>query len=445
MARFSPLQIARRLRGDTSGASMILVTLALPVVVGGLGLGVDVAMWYGEKRAVQQIADTASLGAARAMRDGATLDVARTVAINDAARNGYVAGVNATLTVNSPPTSGPNMGVAGAVEVLVTRKLPSVFSKVFMSSTGWAHGRSVAKMGSRVQGKNLEVALMLDVSSSMNSSSGTAGVTKLKAMQDGAKALIDEVVQPVQTPFTSRVSLVPYSSSVNVGSARYTAITGKPVTSGWTTVTERSGAYAFTDDAPGAGTYFAEFRTRKNSAYGAYASSVANYTSNVPAAAISALSANTATLKGSIDGLTGKGTTAGHLGVAWTWYTLSPKWNTVFTGAAAPIAYGETTQKVAVLLSDFDMNSYYKASNGNSTEQTRALCTAMKAAGIVIYTLGYNVDQGNTTAVNLWKDCATDAGKRYTAETADDLLAAFRQIASSTVSAVSTTNPALAE
>ena len=433
------------LRHDSRGGTAIVVALAIPAVIGALGIALDTGLWYMEKRALQQQSDTASLGAVRALQAGASVNTAKVVAMNDAKRNGYVADTSTTFTVNSPPTSGPYAGKSNAVETVITKKLPLFFAKYFMTDGATIKARSVSYQNS-VLGKNLEVSMMLDVSGSMGGNSEVSGKTKLQAMQEAAKALVDTVVQPTQTPFTSRVAIVPYSSAVNVGSTYYTAVTNQ-TSSSWSTVVERAGTAAFTDDAPAANKWLGAFKYKKANAQGAYASTVQSYTSNVPSTSLmNPLSTDKDALKGVIDNFSAVGSTAGHIGVAWTWYTLSPKWNGVFTGNAAPNAYDATkTQKVVVLLSDFDMNSYYESANGNSTVQTQTLCTNMKAAGVVIYTVGYHVDTNNTTAVNLWKNCASSVNHRFTTTTVDGLLDAFKTIAQSAVGGVSIISPTLVE
>ncbi len=433
------------LRHDTRGGTAIAVAVAIPAVIGALGVALDTGLWYMEKRKLQQQSDTASLGAVRALQAGASVNTAKVVAMNDAKRNGYVADTSTTFTANSPPLSGAYAGKSNAVEIVITKKLPLFFSKYFMADGGTIQARSVSYQNSKL-GKNLEVAMMLDVSGSMGGNSEVAGVTKLKAMQDAAKALIDTVVHSSQSPFTSRVAMVPYSSAVNVGSTYYQAVTNT-TSSSWSTVVERAGTAAFTDDAPGSGKWLGAFKTKKSGVMGAYASTVSNYSSNVPSTSLmNPLSTDKDALKGVIDNFSAVGSTAGHIGVAWTWYLLSPKWNGIFTGNAAPNAYDATkTQKVAVLLSDFDMNSYYESGNGNSTTQTQTLCTNMKNAGVVIYTVGYHVDTNNTTAVNLWKNCASSVDHRFTTTTVDGLLDAFKVIAESAVGGVSIISPTLVE
>ncbi len=442
----SLMKLGSALRHDTRGGTAIVIGLAMPVVIGALGIALDTGLWYMEKRKLQQQADTASLGAVRALQSGASVNTAKVVAMNDAKRNGYVADTSTTFTVNSPPTSGAYAGKTNAVEIVMTKKLPLFFSKYFMADGGSMKARSVSYQNSKL-GKNLEVAMMLDVSSSMGGNSEVYGVTKLKAMQDAAKGLIDTVVSANQSPFTSRVAMVPYSSAVNVGSTYYKKVTNKNVSSGWTSVVERSGTAAFTDDKPASSKWLGAFKDKKANALGDYSSTVKNYSSNVPSSSlISPLSTDKDELKGVIDAFSANGTTAGHLGVAWTWYMLSPKWNTIFTGDNAPAAYDVTkTQKVAVLLSDFDMNSYYESGNGNSATQTQTLCTNMKNAGVVIYTVGYHVPQSNTTAVNLWKNCATSVDHRFTTTTVDGLIDAFKVIAESAVGGVSIVSPTLVE
>ncbi|MCW5748370.1 MAG: TadE/TadG family protein [Alphaproteobacteria bacterium] len=437
---------ARHLTKDTQGGSAIMIAFAIPVVIGALGIALDTGMWYLNKRQMQQMADTASLGAVRTLASGGSVTTAKQVAMNDAVRNGYVASEGSSLTVNSPPTSGAYAGDPNAVEVVVSRRLPLFFSAYFLSGSQTVSARSVSYQSS-VLGKNLEVSMMLDVSSSMGGNSEIRGTTKLEAMQDAAKSLVDIVVQPAQTPFTSRVAIVPYSSAVNVGSTYFKPVTNKTLSGSWSSVVERAGSSAFTDDAPASNKWLGSFKTKKSSALGAYSSTVKNYSSNVPSSSLmSPLSTDKTALKATISAFTASGTTAGHIGVAWTWYTLSPKWSNVFTGGKTPNAYdSNSTLKVVVLLSDFDMNSYYESANGNSSVQTQQLCTNMKAAGITIYTVAYGLDTSNSTAVNLWKGCSSSVDTRFSTTTVDGLKAAFKTIAQVALGGVSTVTPVLVE
>ncbi|MBX3501409.1 MAG: hypothetical protein KF889_18370 [Alphaproteobacteria bacterium] len=125
----------RRLLGDKAGGTTLLVALALPVLAGALGIGVDVGSWYVEKRKLQQVADAAALGGARVKAADQINAVIVAVATNDAGRNGYVASASSTLTVNSPPASGAFAGKDGAVEAIVTKRLSLMFAGYFMGSS----------------------------------------------------------------------------------------------------------------------------------------------------------------------------------------------------------------------------------------------------------------------------------------------------------------------
>ena len=446
-----PLRRLRLLSADQTGGTTIMIALSLPVLVGALGVGVDTGAWYIEKRSVQQMADAAALGGARAMADGLKLADAQSIAQRDAARNGYAAASGVSLVVHSPPTSGAYAGKTGAVEVVVTRPLPSLFSRFMLGSTERTlSGRAVA-YAPPIQDKNLEVALVLDVSSSMASGTETRGVTKMEAQQSAANQLIDTVVQHDQSKFTSRVALAPFSASVNVGATYFKTVTNKKLSGIWSGVVERTGNYRFKDDVPSAGNkYFGDFKTKRTSAKGDYSELVQAMSAQTPDGdnTIQPLSSSTGALHADVNGLTSDGTTAAHLGLAWAWYMLSPKWNQIFSGANAPGAYNEEkTYKAIVILSDFDFNTYYESANGTANAQFEALCTQVKAAGVKIFTVGYHTvgSSNNARRVNCASPDEDDITYSYTTDTVDELVEAFHVVAAQAVNAVSDSELRLVE
>ncbi len=60
------------------------------------------------------------------------------------------------------------------------------------------------------------------------------------------------------------------------------------------------------------------------------------------------------------------------------------------------------------------------AANGSSTTQARALCTAMKAKGITVYTVGFELG-GNQTAIDTLNQCATDSDQVLQRDDGDQL------------------------
>src|SRR6185295_13680356 len=81
-------QTFSKLAKENNGGAALLVAFAAPVVIGGLGLGVDTASWYGDKKKLQQVADAAALGGARMLGAGQSASLAQSIATRDAARNG---------------------------------------------------------------------------------------------------------------------------------------------------------------------------------------------------------------------------------------------------------------------------------------------------------------------------------------------------------------------
>ena len=318
-------------------------------------------------------------------------------------------------------------------------------------------------------GSNVEVSLILDLTGSMcaGGSQPCSSSSKLDPLKVAAKDLIDIVVWDDQSQNTSKIALVPYSQAVNVGnyaaSIRGTIAAGTSTTPGSqnfrftnaqgntkthaisTCVTERTGTQKYTDAAP-----TAELLGR-------------NYpgpTNGCISVQIVPLSNNKTALKTGIDGLKAAGSTGGHIGVAWGWYMLSPNFGYLWPSGSQPGSYGDTTavnsqgypklRKIAVLMTDGEYNSAYckgvisknsisgsgstaeqincNAPNGGSFSQAQSQCTGMKAAGVEVFTVGFDI-VNDQRAHDLVNNCATNSSHVYLATTGDALKAAFRDIA----------------
>ncbi len=162
------------------------------------------------------------------------------------------------------------------------------------------------------------------------------------------------------------------------------------------------------------------------------------------------LTSDKSALNAAIDAMAAAGSTAGQVGVAWGWYTLSPTFG-LWSGASVPAAYGAPhVKKFAILMTDGEYNSPYcngviakdatsgsgsssdhincNATNGDAYTQAQNLCTAMKQKGIIVYTIAFQLI--NTTAAqNLMTNCATDASHRYDAANETQLQTVFQTIA----------------
>lgn len=168
-----------------------------------------------------------------------------------------------------------------------------------------------------------------------------------------------------------------------------------------------------------------------------------------PSNQVMRLSSDKSALVAKIDGLKGKGSTAGALGTAFTWYMLSPNWNSVWTGDSAgdadPYSHLTTMQsngkpklrKVAVLLSDGVYNTRRSWVGQNQQEDSsndaKSVCSAMKAKGIEIYAVGFDLDSLSSSdraiAEDTLQSCGTSLEHFYNTLNPADLQAAFRDIA----------------
>jgi Flp pilus assembly protein TadG len=435
----------RRLKNDERGAILIYFTVALfPLLMVG-GAAMDLGHVFLVKQKLTNAVDSASLmlGARRSL----TPD--ESTALVEAVISARYPGNLKSLAVSNTVTQ---------VNVTVTVTVPMTFMQILNTQSVDV---TVSASAVRPQGK-LEVALVLDQTGSM------AG-QKIANLKLAAKDLIDIVVWDNQTDnYYSKVAIVPYAAGVNVGtyapSVRgpslgtcllflcdifrfLNAAGGSSQHNLSTCVSERTGAQAFTDAAP----------SLLNLVGPNYPPPpVAN--NPCPSNSITPLTNNKTELKRQIDLLQAAGGTAGHIGLAWGWYLLSPRWGNLWPPASQPAPYSEfevlnargdpLLRKIVILMTDGEFNTAYcqgvisndstngsasnrincDAPNGSSFYQSESLCTNAKATGIIVYTIGFNLSN-NQSVRNLMTSCATDPEHAFLASTGDELRQVFRDIA----------------
>ncbi|MEM7776924.1 MAG: hypothetical protein AAF732_15050 [Pseudomonadota bacterium] len=269
--------------------------------------------------------------------------------------------------------------------------------------------RFVTEASASYQGGDLEVAIQLDVTTSMRGD-------KLPALKEATKRLIDILIPDQDTGQNSvRVALAPFSGGVNVG--RYaTAVTGRSSSC----VYERHDLrYQDTDLPP-----FGSKRLLTSSDLG--------HRKCPSSATIMPLTDDKYALKSSVESLKHAGTTAGHLGTAWVWYLLSPEWSGIWPSASEPVRYhdGQTT-KVAVLMTDGEYNTFGgklgRSERSKSVDAAKRTCDAMKNKGIIIYTVGFKLT--TYRARDIMAYCASGNNRSFSADSNADLLMAFSAIA----------------
>jgi Flp pilus assembly protein TadG len=170
---------------------------------------------------------------------------------------------------------------------------------------------------------------------------------------------------------------------------------------------------------------------------------------NCPEQSVTPLTSTRSTIDSAIEALEPKGNTVIPAGLLWGWRVLSPG-----EPYSEGTAYGnEKWIKALVLLTDGE-NSVSGGSNGHNEsvytafgyaasghlgntngskaeetldEKTAEVCSSIKAAGILVYTIGFKVYDSGTQS--LLKNCATKPDMYYNSPSNEQLASVFQDIA----------------
>jgi Flp pilus assembly protein TadG len=295
--------------------------------------------------------------------------------------------------------------------------------------------------------RKIEVAMMLDITGSMNG-------RKLRDLQTAAGNVVDTFLggQNATDPRV-RLAIVPYADAVNTGvlapvvHVETEFATGEPpalddakiVSAGLrgsrrlpdgsrrpdSCATERKGAQQFSDASPRKAMVNRDYRL-----------------AFCPSAALEPLTADVSRLKATIGAFRASGYTAGHIGIQWSWYMLSRKWADVLPAGSRPLAHNANkVGKFAILMTDGEFNTAFAGvarggatkggQAGRSRNHAERLCQEMKKQGIEIFTVGFQLRQRN--AKQVMRACASpDRGSirhYFEAASGQELDAAFQEIA----------------
>jgi Flp pilus assembly protein TadG len=475
---------------DERGSVAIMFALTTIIVMAVVGGAVDFGRAVLAREKLQTSVDSAALAAARIWQTEQDIDLAEKKAIihfNSMKPDGVDAKLTqlapdmdqSTLTIEAQAVvKTPFLGMIREDRIVVTTRAQVKFC---VGCRGGGGGGN--------DGYDIEVAMMLDVTGSM------AG-QPIRDLKDAAKDLVRILVWDDQSEHTSRVAIVPFSHAVNAGTALGPHVAHNPATSlkfkfrdgkerTWYRtnaycVSERQGTDAYTDVTP----------TGSNRLPRIYYASSKD-SSCQPTTAVVPLTNDKKLLNSTIDSLAAAGWTSGNLGSAWAWYMLSPTWWSGIPSSVhptdRPAAYpplpphcanwescpaaqrlGGDVKKFAVLMTDGEYNMQFcngstnnttgasipdrnsgpgNAEKGNCTTplgssntQALALCTGMKKAGIIVYTVGFGLGTSGPQ-VDMLRDCASGDGHFskpgklfYNTQTGTELRSAFRHIATSIAS-----------
>lgn len=406
-------------KSETGHVAIIFAILVFPLFL-FIGFNFDVSRYVSANKNVQVATDAAALAGARAMQDASlTDDQVKAIAVATFASNytANIAGVSCKDSVATVDRTNET------VKVDVKCAVAKIFGSTKSTTRQLEFERSAQ---TNISLTTMDVALMLDMSGSMDGA-------RLTALKSGAKSLISTLITD-ESGARARISLVPYGDAVNAGVYGNRA-QGKPDD----------------DDSDGDGDIVCvSRRTATGSEYTDAAPSASNYVGDEVHGCwdpmIVPLSSDADALNSAVEGLQAKGfSTAGHLGMAWSWYSISSNWSSVWPEASAPTENTEpSTVKAVVLMTDGIFNQHYdwpgRFKKTKSARDLKQLCTNMQADGILIYVVGFDLVLPERTDVNAdWFDayspqvvlphCAGDPARFLQPADNDELIDVYKSIA----------------
>lgn len=224
-------RLFRRLGRDDRGAIAIqFALLAIPLSILVFAL-IDLGRISLQRHQMQDALDAATLIAARST---AVTD-AELEAVGDPAFLAEAAGLNLSLAAsNASFKAGTGNHIVGTATATVKPIIANLWTSADFNVTATS---DVIRSS-----KNLEVAVVLDITGSMSG-------TRIADLKTGASDLVDIVVKEDQAPFYSKVAIVPYSVGVNVGG--YAEAVRGPVTARAITGVSKANAAVVTSNAHG--------------------------------------------------------------------------------------------------------------------------------------------------------------------------------------------------
>ena len=428
-------KIAKSLSHDKRGHVAVILAFSIFPLAVVAGFGIDYQLVTTKKNKAQFTLDSAVIAGSRKMQENATPDSVKLMV-----RQYFDAALTTnegTLDCDEPEINIENQNLSATTicsQATTLSSIAGVDEMRFRISSASTYG--IGKV---------DVSFVFDVSGSMIGS-------RMDALKDAAVVAVDELLPDDPSEGHEediRISMVSYNNSLNAGDF-FQAATGVepdqqyryysyyyrrwyniPYTT--TCVFQRTGSEKFTDAPPESGAY----------------STAASYWDREDCRGSEpvALTTNRNKLVSHIQSLNPSGGTAGHLGVAWGWYMISPDWwdglqssmvdQTGTTSPAlsaamvggTPREYGEPdTAKALILMTDGSFNATINNSQGSSTWQAQQLCNNIKETGIVIYSVAFQAPQSGQDVLEY---CASGPEFFFDPSNGQELTQAYQVIATS--------------
>lgn len=447
---------------QTSGTAAVAFGLMLPVIVGAVGMSLDLGRGYLVKSRLQHALDAAALAVAGSTGDEAALRER----------------LQQFFDTNYPPnvlgfTYNLDMEIVGQdVRVWANASYDTVFMH-FLGGDETIVMTQETVVTKEVSG--LEVALVLDNTGSMSYTPDGAAESNMEALRGAAQTFVDTLTSDGTDTYGIKIGIVPFANSVNVGKyglglnpddtpyddgsefvtlpagVSYTADPNSSTNwygcliehnaAGWDEDIDTNDPYPqdVSDDYEGPWDIYqyGSYRTtctgsgRRRVCTTAWRVSSPN--NSCPRATILPLSSDYDEITATIASMQAHGYTLGNVGTEWGYKLLSPE--KPFTEGAAWDS--NTWRKAIIIMTDGENTkegnySYFWRDSKNQLSTTDyddrflEVCTQLKENNVTVYTITFQ--SGGAVNQELFESCATSPSHYFHAPTQDELRQHFSTI-----------------
>lgn len=438
---------ATRFAGADEGNIAVIFAIALVPILGFIGAAVDYTRANSARSSMQSALDSTALMLSKDLSNGAiTTSQIATKA------QAYFTALYTNKDANSVSVSAtytPNSSIGSNVQVNGSGAVTTDFLKVAGFPTINFNSSSTAAWGS----VRMRVAMALDNTGSM------AEDGKMPAMQNAAKALVDQLSGLAKSNGDIYISIIPFAKDVNVGASNYnqswvdfTAWDADPATdsfgtcsqankttrssclqsnktwtpdhSKWTgCVTDRDQDYDTKNTAPT--TSVTRFPAEEYGLFWFKYCSANNFAYLQP---IMPLSYDWSAIKTLIGNMQPTGFTNQGIGMAWAWMSLTQS-----APLNAPAKDPNYTYKDAIILLSDGLNTenrwYSNAAQIDARQ--KILCDNAKAAGVTVYTVQVNTSIPADATSAVLQYCASGPQNFFVVTSASQTAAVFSSIGTS--------------
>lgn len=380
---------AINLRNDERGAVAVMFAVLLTVVVAVIGGAIDFGRMHSQKAKLQNSLDAAVLSAAAEYSANPTLSVAH---LKERISGVYEKGAQSARWKRADDNTVDVVIENNVITATVSDSVETTFLNILAIETLPVNVLSSSSVAS---GGALEVALVLDNSESMD-------LQKHTAMIDGARAMIAALTNG-GTNTATKVGLVPFSSYVVTdlpGENYFSGVAGQNEVR---CTQDRKYPYNLADTRPDPSNPDTLW---SNQAHALTAESLADCNDRIAGGhTVRPLTNDHAGIEPYLSALRVFPGTNIFAGLQFGWHVLSPE------GTWGTAAHYGAARKILVVLTDGRQNRSSYGPNGEFSDEmaeqnTLTLCDTIKAKGITIIAVAYEID--DPTGKDAMRTCASE-------------------------------------